>query len=182
MGVENSCRKQQELRFEGAARSKLERPLNCGIKGLRSSADTENDVKGLEQRKCPGENGFRSTWPVHRTERQAVTWTGRACETLLQESWVRQQGSPKVGIEMNSWRNSLDPTTASMSPQFPMSVSVGWGTHPQDSSHIFQRLWRDASRSILFILKQTALHNEKTWHGVATSSLSYNSPCLHSHP
>lgn len=59
------------------------------------SADTENHLTGLEHRKCKGGDWVSGQlgWQVHRTEHGEVTWMGRVCGRLRQESWVRQWGS-----------------------------------------------------------------------------------------
>lgn len=80
-------------------------------------------------------------WPVHRTECHVVTWAGRACSWLLQESQMRQRGSTTAGIEVNGWANGLDPAQLACSPISHVGGSRLWYS---PAGFIFQRLWRDA--------------------------------------
>ena len=52
----------------------------------------------------------------------------------------------------------------------PKSGAAGCGTHPQGSLHSFQRLWRDAGKSIIFLLRQiTPCNGENAEHEVVAS-------------
>lgn len=49
IGAKNSCRKEQELRLRGRAKTQGE-AWHCGIRGLGFSADAVNHWKGLGHR------------------------------------------------------------------------------------------------------------------------------------